>query len=131
MVSNVFGVGTVDEMFSMKNTDLTNDGKCSQCGACCSAYLPLSDREVRKIRAYIKKHHIEPVHHVDDPWTLDGVCPFCDTGKPKEKCRIYDARPNICRRFICSDTRGHRFGCAKRMIVDMWDEFYTRASLNL
>lgn len=48
MVSNVFSVGTVDEMFS-----------------------------------------IEPVHHVDDPWTLDGVCPFCDTDKPKEKCRIY------------------------------------------
>ena len=37
MVSNVFSVGTVDEMFSMKNTDLTIDGKCSQCGACCSA----------------------------------------------------------------------------------------------
>ena len=53
------------------------------------------------------------------------VCPFCDTDKPKEKCRIYDARPNICKRFICSETRGHRFGCAKRMIVDMWDEFYS------
>lgn len=58
--------------------------------------------------------------------SVDGVCPFCDTSKEREKCRIYKVRPNICRRFICSETRGHRMGCAERHIINMWDEFYVR-----
>lgn len=125
-MSEAFKIGTVEDMLTMKNTDLTIGGKCSQCGACCSSLLPLSDREIRKIRAYIKRHHVMPVRHSEDDSVIDGVCPFCDTSKEREKCRIYKVRPNICRRFICSETRGHRMGCAERHIINMWDEFYVR-----
>lgn len=125
-MDDVFNVSTLEDMMTAETTDLTTNGKCSQCGACCATFLPLSDREIRKIRVYIKRHHILPVHHSDDDSMFDGVCPFCDTGKEREKCRIYKVRPNICRRFICSEDYGHRIGCAERYIVNMWDEFYER-----
>ena len=122
-MDRAFNIGTLEDMLTMDVTDLTIGGKCSQCGACCSAFLPCSDREIRKIRVYIKRHHIMPVYHARDD-VIDGICPFCDTSKEREKCRIYKVRPNICRRFICSDTCGHKMGCAERHIVNMWDEFY-------
>lgn len=125
-MDDMFCVGTLGDMLTAETTDLTIGGKCSQCGACCATFLPLSDREIRRIRAYIKRHHILPVRHSDDDSVIDGVCPFCDTSKEREKCRIYKVRPNICRRFICSETRGHRMGCAERRIINMWDEFYVR-----
>ena len=36
-------------------TDHTCNGKCSNCGQCCSDLLPLSEREVRDIKAYMKE----------------------------------------------------------------------------
>lgn len=124
-MEDLFCVGTINDMLEMDTRDLTINGKCSQCGACCSAFLPASDRELRKIRSYIKRHHIKPVRH-DSEGVIDGICPFLDTGKEHEKCRIYKVRPNICRRFVCSEEYGHRIGFAKRHVVNLWDELYGR-----
>lgn len=84
--------------------DMTDNGKCCQCGACCSALLPLTDEEIDTIRKYIKRYNIKPQSHVSAPLakpTLDMTCPFLDMKKDKEKCTIYEVRPKICRDFSC------------------------------
>lgn len=42
-------------------TDYTTQGKCSNCGACCSDFLPLSDNDIRRIKVYIAEHHIKDI----------------------------------------------------------------------
>ena len=65
------------------------DGKCSQCGNCCSNLLPMSRKEVEVIHRYIRKNHIQECKHLlptaKQPY--DMTCPFLDTGKSCEKCR--------------------------------------------
>lgn len=92
---------------NIKNPDETYtcncvDGKCSGCGSCCSDILPLSDREVARIKAYVKAHNLREHRQapVFDPNVTDFTCPFRN---PTEKrCDIYPVRPEICRSFICS-----------------------------
>ena len=74
-------IGTLmDVMRDMKNGvyDYTKDGECSNCGACCSDFLPVSDREVTAIRRYVAKHFIKEHRHT--PPTMEPVqdftCPF-------------------------------------------------------
>lgn len=117
--------GSVEDAFCHKTEDLTVGGKCRQCGECCSNILPMSAREARRIYQYIKRHKIEPVEHTKAGALIyDNVCPFCDLTKETEKCRIYKVRPNICRRFICSESAGHRCGCADRKMIDVRATFY-------
>lgn len=83
--------------------DFTDDGKCTQCGACCSNYLPMTQKEIATIHRFVKKHDIKEFKHLfpvsND--TFDMTCPFMDDSKLKEKCRIYPVRPEICRQFCC------------------------------
>lgn len=86
----------------------TDNGKCTQCGACCSNLLPMTDKEITVIRNYIKKHHIKECNHsipLAEP-ALDMTCPFLDTSKRAEKCTIYSVRPAICKCFLCSEPHG-------------------------
>ena len=83
-------------------TDFTINGKCSQCGQCCSNLLPLSDKEIARIKAYIKKHGIKEQRH-NALMTVDMTCPFRD--ERNKKCLIYDIRPKICRVFQCNQER--------------------------
>lgn len=88
--------------------DKTDNGKCTQCGACCSNLLPMTDKEITVIRNYIKKRHIKERNHsipLAKP-ALDMTCPFLDTSKRAEKCTIYSVRPAICKCFICSEPNG-------------------------
>lgn len=80
------------------------DGSCSGCGECCSDFLPLSDDEVKRIRAYVKKRGLKPHHSSIALMTgaNDITCPFRDN--EKKLCDIYAIRPEICRSFICSKT---------------------------
>lgn len=84
-------------------TDLTDNGECTGCGACCGSMLPVSAEEIRTIQRYVKRHGIKP--YVDrGPWSnfdFDLTCPFLDRGKKDKKCRIYEVRPFICRMFNC------------------------------
>lgn len=82
--------------------DKTLNGKCSNCGECCSDLLPLSDEEVIKIKKYIKKHHIKEQRH-NFLQGVDLTCPFRD--EANRKCLIYDIRPAICKQFMCNHTQ--------------------------
>jgi len=107
--------------------DFTDNGKCTQCGACCSNYLPMTQKEIATIHRFVKKHDIKEFKHLfpvsND--TFDMTCPFMDDSKQKEKCRIYSVRPEICKQFICSKEKkpfnGHwqQYG-----VVDVRSEFF-------
>jgi len=76
---------------------------------CCSNILPLTTKEIKKIRRYIKKHRIKPVSN------LGGLdCPFCDYSK-QDKCLIYEVRPEICRKFFCKGEMRKRLDGIKNM----------------
>lgn len=116
----------IDEMNSGVY-DFTDNGKCTQCGACCSNYLPMTQKEVDVIHRFVKKHDIKEFKHLfpvsND--TFDMTCPFMDDSKQKEKCRIYSVRPEICKQFICSKEKkpfnGH---WQQYSIVDVRSEFF-------
>lgn len=83
-------IGTLEKyMKDMENGtfDLTENGKCTGCGECCSNLLPITDAEIRKIKAYMKlkqqKHGVAPLRA-----GFDIKCPFLDESKEK-KCTIY------------------------------------------
>lgn len=107
-------------------TDFTVDGKCSNCGSCCSNLLPLSECEVRRIKEYIKNHHIKEQRH-NVIQGVDMTCPFRD--ETAQKCLIYKIRPAICRQFMCShrheDIAKARFDFQKvNRVVFMRAEFF-------
>lgn len=84
--------------------DFTINGECSGCGQCCSNFLPLSAKEIKEIRRYVKKHHISEQKHIAPMAKplIDMTCPFLISDRKKDKCSIYPVRPHICRCFICS-----------------------------
>jgi len=119
--------GVIDDMEKGTYNFCVN-GKCSECGECCSSLLPLSQREIDDIKRYVKKKHIKPCNHCagnSHIQVMDLVCPFCDTSKENHKCRIYDVRPMICREFKCdmppSKARMNKeqFG-ENRMLINLW-----------
>ena len=110
--------------------NFTKDGKCSGCGSCCTNLLPMSDKEIRNIHKFIKKHKIEECKHLIPTAVecMDMTCPFLDTDKSKEKCRIYEVRPMICRKFICDNEKRakltrNEYNSVKR-VVDVREEFF-------
>lgn len=107
-------------------TDNTQEGRCSSCGACCSDILPLAEREIIKIKAYMKVHPIkEQRHNVVN--AVDLTCPFRDD--INRRCLVYEVRPSICRDFLCNykkstiaeiQSRHHDYG----RVVFMRSEFF-------
>lgn len=90
-------------------TDYTENGKCSRCGACCSVFLPLSEKEIRDIRSHMGKNNIEkPVSHKkpeDKGTVIDMLCPFLASDENENaSCTIYEKRPAVCRVFRCDKT---------------------------
>ena len=105
------------------------DGKCSQCGNCCSNLLPMSQKEVDVIHRYIKKHHIKECKHllpVAKP-AFDMTCPFRDNDR--KICTIYEVRPEICKQFICDNEQrakhNRKLLGQTRNVVDVRSEFYS------
>jgi hypothetical protein len=101
-----------EEMMNDMNNgtyDLTDNGKCTECGACCSNLLVMTDEEIATIRRYIKKHHIKECKHgVSIPLAqpiVDMCCPFLDDSKPNHKCTVYPVRGYICSSFICCPSK--------------------------
>lgn len=88
-------------MDNIRITDFTDNGKCSNCGQCCSNLLPMSNKEIKQIKHYIKKHHIKEQRH-NVASGVDMTCPFRD--EANKKCLIYEIRPAICREFMCNHT---------------------------
>lgn len=106
--------------------DFTDGGKCSNCGQCCSDFLPLSSEEVKRLKKYIKEHGIQEQRHN----FLNGVdvtCPFRD--EANRKCTVYEVRPAICRQFMCNhteeDIRKAKFDFHRiNKVVAMRSEFF-------
>ena len=109
--------------------DYTKDGQCSNCGSCCSRFLPVSGKEVKAIRRYVRKKKIQEQRHFyptaspHDDWT----CPF--RSESERKCLIYEVRPAICRDFQCDKPR-EQIEADKSLyhgryaVVDMRKEFF-------
>ena len=89
----------------------------------------MSQKEIDVIRRYIRKKHIKECRHIA-PATVayDMTCPFLDTGKSCEKCRIYPVRPEICKQFICDNEQraknNRKLIGQTRNVVDVRSEFY-------
>lgn len=86
--------------FGPNAQDFTCNGECSRCGQCCTPMLPITLDEYKQMKAYIEEHDIKPTDWVK-PDGIHIMCPFYD---PDNKvCKIYEARPEVCREFICSN----------------------------
>lgn len=109
--------------------DFTQNGECSNCGQCCSRFLPVSAKEVKAIKRYIQKHRIKEQRHLlpTASYTDDWTCPF--RSEAERKCLIYEVRPAICRDFRC-DKPAKQIKANKDMyhgryqVVDMRMEFF-------
>ena len=98
-------IGTVGDVLNSSPTDLTRKGKCTGCGECCSNILPLSDAEIKRIKAYIKLNNVQEQKHfiigMATKPDMDFACPFMKVSGNK-RCVIYEIRPEICRDYVCN-----------------------------
>lgn len=127
-------IGTIGQMLQeMKNGvyDFTEDGKCSSCGSCCGRYLTITEKELKEIKRYVKKHHIKPQKHLIPTveTTMDFTCPL--RSDAEKKCMCYEVRPQICRSFLCSNLKNDIWATrnelhAKYRVVDMRKEIFEK-----
>ena len=111
--------------------DFTKDGECSNCGQCCSDFLPVSAKEIQTIRRYIKRNNIkEQVHFLPTarPY-IDMICPF--RNNREKRCEIYEVRPAICRDFRCDKPKKQIWADrdlyqAKCRVVSMYETFFKK-----
>lgn len=100
----------------MSVTNYQINGKCSRCGQCCGAYLPLSSLEAAKMKYLYKssrriRDRVDMLYNEDkifsdsfnvkDISNLYMTCPFFDY--IDKKCLIYDSRPKVCVLFHCDE----------------------------
>ena len=128
----MFNTATIEDLLDISTSevhDLTDNGKCTQCGACCANLLIMTAEEISTIRRYIKKHDIKEHKHIlptPSP-VLDLTCPFLDDDKQCNKCSIYEVRPRVCRDFICckpDSVEEHLEEYIDADIVDVRKTFY-------
>ena len=74
-------------------------GNCSHCGECCTSLIPMTRKEEKKIRDYIKSNKIEP-EFFQNGKDINLQCCFYD--RKNKVCKIYEVRPLICRSFKCN-----------------------------
>ena len=74
-------------------------GNCTRCGECCVSNLPLTRKEEKRIRDYIKKNNIEPEFFQNNK-DINLNCCFYD--RNNKICKIYEVRPSICKSFKCN-----------------------------
>lgn len=87
------------DLLEDKVTPYACNGKCIQCGECCTNFLPITKKEVSKIKQYIKEHDIKAENRIIEN-NIILQCPFLN--QKTKKCNIYEARPFVCRNFLCS-----------------------------
>ena len=75
------------------------NGTCSKCGNCCTNFLPVTKKEVSKIKQYVQTHNIQPENRKFGN-NIIMQCPFLN--QKTKKCNIYESRPFVCRDFLCS-----------------------------
>lgn len=70
---------------------------CKRCGACCSNYLPLTQKEIKQLIEIVKSRKLKPVKRLFEA-DYYSTCPFLDNNN---NCIIYEDRPNICYSYTC------------------------------
>ena len=79
--------------------NFTNNGKCSRCGGCCNAVLPMTEKELHKLKRFVKNNHVKPRRKLFlSENSVDGTCPFLSG---ENMCMVYPVRPSVCRQFTC------------------------------
>lgn len=118
---------------NITDTDFTNNGKCVGCGACCSNSLPMSEKEIRDIKHYISvnniKEQVRVFNVLAEKPIADLLCPFL-SNNDKDRCVIYEVRPEICRIYKCNeallDNDGYKIieFMSNRHLVNVRDTFF-------
>ncbi len=81
---------------------------CERCGECCIKYVvKLSKADIERIKkkGYSEREFVEIDKNLPEPTKTvlrkkeDYSCVFLKGGKGNYHCQIYDARPNVCRRY--------------------------------
>lgn len=100
----MFKLGTLADARHEGVENMTVNGACSNCGACCSNHLPISTKETKTIERYIRKHHIQEqkVFLPAAKGYADWSCPFRSAAD--KTCLIYPVRPAVCREFQCNQS---------------------------
>ena len=115
----------IHDMFDI--TDKFVDDKCSKCGECCGRILPVNDKEIKKIKNFIKGKKLKIFPERQKTCLAEIVnfnCPFLDTDSKENKCQIYPVRPKICRVYTCRDQVNNNFKpLSKRFTFDMYKIF--------
>lgn len=100
--------------------DFTLNGKCSKCGECCGSVIPINQEDVNRLQEYVVYHKVRPQKQILI-MTNKLRCPYYNG----QKCLIYEARPTICREFVCNK-KITNYENAKSLVekklmpVDMW-----------
>lgn len=83
---------------SVSNNTINN--RCSNCGECCTTFLPITKKEYYTIQKYLYEHpEITNERHIVGN-DMHVLCPFRD--RVNKRCKIYEVRPYVCRQFLCS-----------------------------
>lgn len=92
----------------MKNNTVTNNccgKKCSQCGECCGPFLPLTYKEIKRIKKVIKDYNL--TFDIKDYIKDDSIhmqCPFLDM--KSRLCKLHAInpvlKPDVCKKFMCN-----------------------------
>ena len=82
-----------------KMTVYACNGTCSKCGNCCTNFLPVTKKEVFKIKQYVKDNNIQAENRIFGN-NIIMQCPFLN--QQTKECIIYKVRPFACRDFLCS-----------------------------
>ena len=96
------------------------DGKCSRCGQCCSAHIPITDKDISRIKSYVLENHVKPIVHCEstNQIFLDLLCPFLKQNKDgTSECTIYEIRPGICKLYQCDTNPIDYLGVANDFIM--------------
>lgn len=122
-------IGNIEDAWGCR-TDYTVDGKCSNCGNCCSNLLPITETEKKLIHRYIVKHKIKEnkKNFPTSDIAIDMTCPF--RNEDKKKCEIYSIRPLICQLYQCNKDinayDGKLLSEEQRLVTNMREEFYSK-----
>lgn len=102
----------------------TINGECSKCGQCCGNIIPLSTKEIKRIKNLIRVKKIKPHRLPAVCMSIDLTCPFLNLDT--NLCNIYNARPYICKVFKCDKkpTIKDYFNAPGELIpTNMWEFF--------
>lgn len=92
-------------VMTMSITNNCNSSKCSNCGECCSEFLPITKKEYYVIKEYLENHpEIKEQKHINKK-DMHLLCPFRDN--ENKCCTIYPVRPLVCKQFLCLKNKEH------------------------